>query len=92
MAKIVINTCFGGFGLSDEAIKRYVNETDDLPINYWDIPRDDPILLKIVEEMGEDSYGKWSELKIIEIPNDIEWEIEEYDGKEWVSEKHQTWN
>ena len=91
MAKIVINTCFGGFGLSDEAIKRYVNETDDLPINYWDIPRDDPILLKIVEEMGEDSYGKWSELKIIEIPDDIEWEIEEYDGKEWVSEKHRTW-
>lgn len=26
-----------------------------------------------------------------DIPDDVEWEIEEYDGLEWVSEKHRTW-
>ena len=32
-----------------------------------------------------------SELEIIEIPDDIEFTIEEYDGAEWIAEKHRTW-
>ena len=32
-----------------------------------------------------------STLKIIEIPDDVDWIIEEYDGNEWVAEKHRTW-
>jgi hypothetical protein len=53
--------------------------------------RDHPLLVQCVKELGERAFGCYSELKIIEIPDDIEWEIEEYDGKEWVSEKHRTW-
>ena len=33
-----------------------------------------------------------SDLKVVEIPDDVEWEIEEYDGNEWVSEVHRCWS
>ena len=57
-----------------------------------DIDRSDPLLVKVVEELGEEANGSCASLKIIEIPNGVEWEIEEYDGNEWVSEKHRTWS
>ena len=58
----------------------------------WKIDRDDPALIQAVEELGEDSWGSYAELKVVEIPNDVEWEINEYDGREWVAEKHRTWS
>lgn len=56
-----------------------------------DIPRNDPDLIAIVEEMGEAANGDYAELRIIEIPDDVKWQIDEYDGLEWVSEQHRTW-
>lgn len=89
--KVVINKCYGGFSLSEVAETRYKNETgNDVP--YWEIPRDDATLVSIVEELGEDSWGSFAELKIIEIPDGLEWVIEEYDGDEWVSEQRRTWS
>lgn len=55
------------------------------------IPRNDPILVQVVEELGVKANRSSSELKIVEIPDDVEWQIEEYDGLEWVAEKHRTW-
>jgi hypothetical protein len=40
----------------------------------------------------EKSSGVYAELKIVDIPDDVEWEIDEYDGKEWVAEVHRTWS
>jgi len=57
-----------------------------------DIPRNDPLLIKVIEELGRDASGIAADLDIIEIPDGVEWEIEEYDGDEWVSEKHRTWS
>ena len=57
-----------------------------------DIPRDDPILVQVVKELREKSWTLVSQLKVVEIPNDVEWEIEEYDGLEHVSEVHRTWS
>lgn len=88
--KVVINKCYGGFGLSEVAETRYENESGN-NVSYWDIKRDDPILVSIVEELGEDSWGGYAELAIVEIPDGIEWRIEEYDGSEWVAEAHRTW-
>ena len=34
----------------------------------------------------------YSELKVVEIPDDVEYDIQEYDGNEWVAEKHRTWS
>ena len=53
--------------------------------------RDDPILIQVVEELGETANGRCASLKIIEIPDDVEWTIGEYDGQEWIAEKHRTW-
>ncbi len=55
------------------------------------IPRDDPDFIKVVEEMGDESNGSHAKLKIIEIPDGVEWKIEEYDGWEHIAEKHRTW-
>lgn len=89
--KVVINTCIGGFGLSEVAKTRYENETGSDYYD-WDIPRNDPILVSIVEELDEDSWGKYAELKVVEIPDGIEWHISEDDtGKEWIAEVHRTW-
>ena len=55
------------------------------------IPRDDEHLIAVVELMGEEANNRFSELKIVEIPDDVNWCIEEYDGLEWVAERHRTW-
>jgi len=52
-----------------------------------DIARNDPFLIQAVEEAGNEAS-----VKIVEIPDDVEWVIEEYDGAEWVSEKHRIWD
>jgi hypothetical protein len=53
--------------------------------------RDDLDLVAVVKKMGEKASGAFSKLVIVEIPADAEWEIEEYDGIEWISEVHRTW-
>ena len=53
--------------------------------------RTDPLLVRVVEEMGPAASGRYAKLVVVEIPDGVEWEIEEYDGNEWVAEKHRTW-
>ena len=113
--KIVINTDFGGFGLSDSAYMRYLElkgieyETktnkfgtvefykkghlgqDNHYLSYYDIKRDSPFLVQVVEEMGEKANSKYSSLSVIEIPDNVEWIIEGYDGMEHIAEKHRIW-
>lgn len=118
--KIVINTCFGGFGLSQKAYKRLIelgmpcvayepgksDSNDDKIIfkggltsndkEYWDTwmryeDRNNPLLVQVVEELGEEADGTCASLSIVDIPDDVDWEISEYDGREHVAEKHRTW-
>ena len=141
--KVVINTRFGGFGISDEAyeklgewgipIQKYVDEERGKdgryksdPLNdgeivfdreltpkgesdyndiywkyksisdrYWDCwirdNRTHSLLIRVVEKLGEKANGRHSKLKVVDVPDDVEWSIEEYDGIEWVAEKHRTW-
>ena len=56
-----------------------------------DLARDDPYLVQVVEELGDRANGRHAELKVVEIPANVDWEIDEYDGAEWVAEKHRTW-
>jgi hypothetical protein len=94
MPKIVINTCYGGFGLSPEALAEYNRRTRVwAPVEYdCFIERDDPFLVEVVEAMGSDANDRHSELKIVEVPDGVKWTIEEYDGKEWIAEVHRTWS
>ena len=70
----------------------YVNEIlDDNYFNDRDIERDDPDLIRVVEELGTEANGRFAKLGIVEIPDDVQWCVEEYDGWEHVAEVHRTW-
>jgi hypothetical protein len=91
--KIVINSDWGGFGLSGAALDEYKSRAGvtDPNFYYWDIPRECPHLVAMIEEQGTAINGDYSSLKIVEVPDDVNWYIEEYDGREWVAERHRTW-
>ena len=95
--KIVINECYGGFRLNREIYKCLGLKWDGAGYAYDEYSkRTDPKLVECVEKYIKehtDANGKIHTcLRIVEIPDDVEWEIEEYDGNEWVSEKHRTWS
>jgi hypothetical protein len=54
--------------------------------------RSDPDLIAVIQEMGQASWGFAAEIAIIDIPDDVEWHIHEYDGLEHVAENHRTWS
>lgn len=93
MTEIVINTCYGGFDLSSDALDLYATKSGRDHDGYgFDIPRDDPHLVAVVRELGAKADGMCASLKVVEIPNEVEWEVKDYDGVEWVAEKHRTWS
>lgn len=53
--------------------------------------RADPILVRVVEEMGDAANGMCAKLRVVEIPDGVKWTIQEYDGYEHVAEAHRTW-
>lgn len=53
--------------------------------------RSDPALVQVVEELGKVASGRLSELVVVDIPDDVEYEIDDYDGLETIREKHRTW-
>lgn len=57
-----------------------------------EVARDNPLLVAVVEEMGEAASGSCAELNVVEIPDGVDYVIEEYDGMEWIAEKHRTWS
>ena len=79
--KIVINTCYGGFSLSNEAVEFFgVNSP------YADIDRQNSLLIEKVEEDPDWISGTYARLRVIEIPEDItDFEIDNYDGLETVT-------
>ena len=87
--KVVINDDLGGFGLSKKALE--LLGTEDTHKYYNSDMRGDPKLVEVVEKLGEEANGFCADLKIVEIPDDVEWIIGEYDGSEWVAEKHRIW-
>jgi len=155
--EIVLNKCYGGFGLSPKAIKRiaelqgkecyffkdtfsprghipitieeaenyilfsaysisnpdeFLREQKDwremtieekqasnekydsvyLKSRYDYDERNDPILLQVMREIGEsEASGKMAELKIVNIPDGVAWEIYDYDGIETAHETHASW-
>lgn len=85
--KVVINRSDGGFSLSEEAVQ-YILDKHNKAMNVYDADRSDPALIDAVETLGKKANGGNAELKIVEVPDDVKWHIEEYDGKEWVAEDH----
>lgn len=48
-------------------------------------------LVSVVEEMGQKAGAYGTDLKVVEIPDDANWEIEEFDGQEVVREVGRVW-
>lgn len=53
--------------------------------------RCDPDLIECVEALGKKANGSAAELVVVEIPDDVEWEVQEYDGYETIVEQHRSW-
>ena len=96
--KIVVNRCFGGFGLSPVAIERlkelgcigdpdYFNRYKSSLISF----RSDPLLIQTLGELGSKANSSYAELEIREIPDDVKIWITEYDGRETIEEQHRSW-
>ena len=85
--KIVINKSYGGFHISTAAKewmeKKYGSASMD---------RTSDALIDCIMSLGTArASGHNSSLKVVDIPDNVDWMIENYDGIEWVSEKHRTW-
>ena len=89
MHKVVYNNCFGGFGLSRKAIKRYEKLSGKKVRYSTDIDRHDPFLVQAVEELGRKANTPLSDLQIAAIPGN-RYSIEEYDGSEVVNVPSET--
>jgi hypothetical protein len=151
--KVVINSCFGGFSLSPEALlllwERGMTSIGTPVDEYWppeergshsesyeehfgytgaiqkwrehlasppkkksimgaflnvftpdekyvlsggrEIERHSPELIRVVEELGERANGSCAKLVVVEIPDGVDYVIEEYDGSEHIAESHRTW-
>tara|TARA_R110000824_G_scaffold398695_1_gene603094 strand:+ start:289 stop:597 length:309 start_codon:yes stop_codon:yes gene_type:complete len=99
MKKVVINTCYGGFGVSEKARILYnqyaavkgMETFEDCYGISCEISRHCSILIRVVEELGSEANGKYAKLYIEEIYGEI-YRIDEYDGYESVIEpSDQTW-
>ena len=89
--KIVINSCYGGFDLSNKALELY-NTLANADVQYaGDLERNDPILVHVVETLGDNANGRFAKLRIVEIPDNVNWIISEYDGNESIEEVHRSW-
>lgn len=95
MIKIAYNACYGGFRLSKKAVNRAKELAD--PYNPWqdvnekygyidgkNILRHDPILIQVIEELGKEASSSYAKLVIEELPDGSLYQIEEYDGKEYI--------
>ena len=82
--KLVINRCYGGYGISEEAQRiLLVTLGED---GYNEMERHNPIFVSLVENMGEAVNGPFAKLEVVEIEDGLDYDIEEYDGYESVSE------
>lgn len=136
--KVILNKCYGGFGVSQEAYELYAKKkgieifsydmkfVNDKPAyrktntgssifnttftkdfgDYAEISdddfdkyylcldeshREDPVLIEVVEELGKKANGPFAELVVVDIPDGMEYEIDDYDGVETLHEKVKKW-
>lgn len=136
--KVILNKCYGGFGVSQKAYELYAKKkgieifayklecTNDKPIyrktdmgssiftitftkdfgDYVDLYddnsekyilelcsnyREDPVLIEVVEELGDRANSPFSKLVVVDIPDGMEYEIDEYDGVETLHQKVEKW-
>ena len=54
--------------------------------------RHDPLFIRLLEEFGYHAFESGIvSLRLVEIPDDVEYQIERCGDIEWVAEKHRSW-
>lgn len=93
MTSVVISERHGGFGVSAAAFERLKQLGFDgsKPYDANGLSRDDAKLVQVVQELGADASGRYANLVVVEVPDDVKWYIHEYDGYESVNEVHRSW-
>jgi hypothetical protein len=95
--EVVINRCFGGFGLSEAAIEEIATiqvgpsngrRGNRAASNGSD--RTHPALVATVKKLGKAANGDYAELAIVSVPRHLKWRISHYDGSESVVIAHPT--
>ena len=100
MFKVVVNGCFGGFGVSehgaewllangastDKVTVRCEGEFDYVTV---DLERHDPLLVRMVETLGSTADGTYAKLYVHTLSQPL-YRIDEYDGSESVEEPGQA--
>lgn len=136
--KVILNKCYGGFCVSQEAHELYAKKKgikilpymikfengtgkyqkandinsvitayftkdfgyftemsdDDLKGKRFYLDgeyREDPVLIEVVEELGDRASGRFSKLVVVDIPDGMEYEIDDYDGIETLHQKIEKW-
>lgn len=56
-----------------------------------DLKREDVDLVAVVQTLGEKANGVCAKLDVVKIPDDVNWEIDEYDGNETIREVSRSW-
>lgn len=101
MLKVVINKCYGGFGISKECCERMaelgskkakerLEHCEKYDSGRWygyiDVKRHDKYLVQAVEELGEKADGPYAKLEVVKVYiPDEPYTITEYDGYESVA-------
>ena len=95
MNSVVVNSCYGGFGLSVKAAERLLElgskeveiSIEDEGTEYewtcvsWNGTRHDSLLIAVVRELGKRANDDTANLEIVEIQGN-QYHITEYDGLE----------
>jgi hypothetical protein len=86
MREIVINTCYGGFGLSEKAGKLYCERInlDYENLEEHRLNRSDPILIEVIKELGTNANAIYAQLEIVSLPIGTKYRICEYEGSEYI--------
>lgn len=90
--KVIVNQCYGNFGLSQQAISVLASRGYDVENKDDDDLRVSPEVIAVVEELGKLANAKKADLHVIEVPlPQDQWYIMDYDGSETVYENHRRW-
>jgi hypothetical protein len=77
------------FRKSDRTYERY--RTDNPSLLYCTFDRHDPVFVQVVEELGDEANGFATDLKVVDIPDDVEYIIIIQNGVETVFDKNRMW-
>ena len=84
MKKVVLNKCFGGYGLSEKAYEFLGLPWDGYGFDYVDHDdRENPKLVECVETLGGEASGRFADLVVEEFDDyNYVYRIHDYDGYE----------